>query len=789
MDFNINDFDVDFDTRFFVFITAKQQLAYCKMTLDKIVRKPVEKRVVKDICGGKYEFDEKYLPLVDFIEETILKVEEKEVLEEEKKYKDALPDVEIDYTRVGKMTLKERKEYFDNLAEQIYKLGYDDNHQPLFNSNRYKTVNCDGDDFCVHKKYVELFETCFKEVRKAQMAIKVMDAQAGLDLCFDIAYYRTLKKESKIYYCKRIVELIISRGDANAAVKKECTFNGEKVLLDDKYSLPLSLALKGLKGFNLAKVYDGNNVEVANIDVLSLIKPKVSDDDVKENDVVTGEKKKDKSKKPLVNITRKKDRKTKRKKKREERKSLKDKLYSVLSVMLSFILILTGLNQLGVFGTKKKAKVSLACERTIGNPERIRFDDRNLDDEMAIKEELADILAKNELLKKLNIRDINFERKMDEEEKIFTQERSIEDETPSKDAESVSSEEEMSSQDTATESSEFTEDESTMELGESLGTEAEASETGESETKESETSSEAGKDEKKESAMEESGLQEGESEEDGQNLEDEKESALALEEGGTLVLGEKEIKQKTEPASEQTDEMLSNPEMSGEDLLASAATNGVGNLLNDGVIYYDQQEVVEEPTEIDLVMRNYDTEITRMSNKDYKMIDYSTIDWEDNNQIKSGYHLTYNNTTYQDINMRAFRILYYVVYEESNRTYEDALGVISVILNRKQDSGYCSASSLEELVMKKSQFAVWDEVKAMNFVNDINAPINENVWNAMYDAIFLGVRNNDYIEFKASYVTGNGKYQIVPGGNNYHNLVDFVGRASKEDVKVLTLDM
>lgn len=59
----------------------------------------------------------------------------------------------------------------------------------------------------------------------------------------------------------------------------------------------------------------------------------------------------------------------------------------------------------------------------------------------------------------------------------------------------------------------------------------------------------------------------------------------------------------------------------------------------------------------------------------------------------------------------------------------------------------------------------------------------------MYDAIFLGVRNNDYIEFKASYVTGNGKYQIVPGGNNYHNLVDFVGRASKEDVKVLTLDM
>ena len=117
-----------------------------------------------------------------------------------------------------------------------------------------------------------------------------------------------------------------------------------------------------------------------------------------------------------------------------------------------------------------------------------------------------------------------------------------------------------------------------------------------------------------------------------------------------------------------------------------------------------------------------------------------------------------------------------------------------MILNRKQDSGYRSASSLEELVMNESQFTVWNETKAMSFVNDINAPINENVWNAMYDAIFLGVRNNDYIEFKASWTpdytkSGEYKYQFVADGNKYHNLVDYVGRANNEDVKVLTLDM
>ncbi len=137
--------------------------------------------------------------------------------------------------------------------------------------------------------------------------------------------------------------------------------------------------------------------------------------------------------------------------------------------------------------------------------------------------------------------------------------------------------------------------------------------------------------------------------------------------------------------------------------------------------------------------------------------------------IQKGLHKTKGNTTYQ-LTEEQLKKISCVIELESNGTYEDALGVASVIANRMEDPRYqkYNYTTPIDVIAHPGQFAVWSKIDSMR-----NSE-NPEVLRAINDCFQNGLRNNDYTEFKSSSssnysLTGEEKIQLVPDGNKYHN--------------------
>ncbi len=158
---------------------------------------------------------------------------------------------------------------------------------------------------------------------------------------------------------------------------------------------------------------------------------------------------------------------------------------------------------------------------------------------------------------------------------------------------------------------------------------------------------------------------------------------------------------------------------------------------------------------------------------------------DDHNTIKSGYHYTTGNTTYP-MSEEDFYKLVVIINAESNKTYEDALGVASVIANRIEDGGWGGSMPLE-IATAQGQFAVWQNSSvrsAASTAASTQSFDNAEVVKAARDCFFGGIRNNDYVEFKSSgsstySSSGEKKYQIVSGGNKYHHLATNLNRVTQ----------
>lgn len=154
-----------------------------------------------------------------------------------------------------------------------------------------------------------------------------------------------------------------------------------------------------------------------------------------------------------------------------------------------------------------------------------------------------------------------------------------------------------------------------------------------------------------------------------------------------------------------------------------------------------------------------------------------------NDEIIAGFHLTFNNTTY-DFNEDEIKALYYVVLHECNGSYEDALVVVSIVVNRIEDPRY--PDNVIDVLSAEGQFVVWDDVlKAISKYGD-NFEMKEPIYNALYDCLYRGIRNNDYVEFKASWTseystTGELKVQIAEDGNKCHNLAVSLDRTTEKE--------
>ncbi len=161
-----------------------------------------------------------------------------------------------------------------------------------------------------------------------------------------------------------------------------------------------------------------------------------------------------------------------------------------------------------------------------------------------------------------------------------------------------------------------------------------------------------------------------------------------------------------------------------------------------------------------------------------------------NDEIIPGFHLTFNNTTYE-FSEDEIKALYYVVLHECNGSYQDALVVTSIIINRIEDPRY--PDDLVSVLSAEGQFVVWEDVLKEISKYGSDFEMKEPIYNALYDCLYRGIRNNDYVEFKASWTcdystTGELKVQIAENGNKCHNLAVSLDRTSEEEMEEVQID-
>ena len=136
------------------------------------------------------------------------------------------------------------------------------------------------------------------------------------------------------------------------------------------------------------------------------------------------------------------------------------------------------------------------------------------------------------------------------------------------------------------------------------------------------------------------------------------------------------------------------------------------------------------------------------------------------NNIESGFEVTTGNLAYElcdeDIDL-----LCAIVAAESDKSYDDALAVITTILNRCERTNWISSHGRDPIAQATApnQFVVYQHGSYAGYLNG-NAP--STVVKAVQDAL-AGVRNHNYCNFRSNNSTTYSNNMITPTGNRYKN--------------------
>ena len=130
----------------------------------------------------------------------------------------------------------------------------------------------------------------------------------------------------------------------------------------------------------------------------------------------------------------------------------------------------------------------------------------------------------------------------------------------------------------------------------------------------------------------------------------------------------------------------------------------------------------------------------------------------------TGFTVTTNNQTY-DLSSADIDFLYGIVAAESDKSYDDSLAVISVILNRCENDAWIYSHGTNPVSQCKApnQFEVYRSGAYKKYTNG-QAPAE--VVKAVDDAL-AGVRNNSYLSFRSNGSTGYSSNMITTTGNRY----------------------
>ena len=135
-----------------------------------------------------------------------------------------------------------------------------------------------------------------------------------------------------------------------------------------------------------------------------------------------------------------------------------------------------------------------------------------------------------------------------------------------------------------------------------------------------------------------------------------------------------------------------------------------------------------------------------------------------------GFRVTEGNKKY-DLTDQEFDVVVAVVAGEFDKTIDDALGVMSVILNRCDSASWSKwfGASPYKQVIGTGQFEVYFAGMYKDYMPGgkyYEKKKYEMAKQAVIDGL-NGIRNNEYLGFRASWVTGYSDKYIVSGGNRY----------------------
>jgi len=180
---------------------------------------------------------------------------------------------------------------------------------------------------------------------------------------------------------------------------------------------------------------------------------------------------------------------------------------------------------------------------------------------------------------------------------------------------------------------------------------------------------------------------------------------------------------------------------------------------------------LEDLPSIDVVKEEIQNEGLKPENEEIKTTPLVSVDASKyNNKEEMGFKVTEGNKTY-DLSDDEFNVVVAVVAGEFDKTFDDALGVVSVILNRCDNSTWrrWAGESPYSQVIRKGQFEVYFAGYYLKYMPGGSSYGSEK-YNIAKQALtdgLNGIRNNQYLGFRAWNVSSYSDNYIVYGGNRY----------------------
>jgi len=140
------------------------------------------------------------------------------------------------------------------------------------------------------------------------------------------------------------------------------------------------------------------------------------------------------------------------------------------------------------------------------------------------------------------------------------------------------------------------------------------------------------------------------------------------------------------------------------------------------------------------------------------------------NNESMGFKVTEDNKHYE-LSEYEFNVVTAVIAGEFDKNLNDALAVVSVILNRCDSEKWnkWAGNSPYTQVIKEGQFEVYFDGMYLDYMPG-GSKHGTDKYNVARQALLdglNGIRNNDYLGFRAWWISGYSDKYIVSGGNRY----------------------